>query len=130
MLTMGKPVGVSEETFEAEVLQADLPVLADFWATWCAPCRRIAPILEDLAAEYEGRLKVAKVDVDANPTLADRYNVRSIPTLAVFKDGVLVERIVGYVPKEELKRQVDVALKARRGRPETEIGPWWDSQVK
>ena len=127
---MGKPVGVSEETFEAEVLQADLPVLADFWATWCAPCRRIAPILEDLAAEYEGRLKVAKVDVDANPTLADRYNVRSIPTLAVFKDGVLVERIVGYVPKEELKRQVDVALKARRGRPETEIGPWWDSQVK
>ena len=127
---MGKPVGVSEETFEAEVLQADLPVLADFWATWCAPCRRIAPILEDLAAEYEGRLKVAKVDVDADPTLADRYNVRSIPTLAVFKDGVLVERIVGYVPKEELKRQVDVALKARRGRPETEIGPWWDSQVK
>jgi len=127
---MGKPVGVSEETFEAEVLQADLPVLADFWATWCAPCRRIAPILEDLAAEYEGRLKVAKVDVDANPTLADRYNVRSIPTLAVFKDGVLVERIVGYVPKEELKRQVNVALKARRGRPETEIGPWWDSQVK
>ncbi len=127
---MGKPVGVSDETFEAEVLQADLPVLADFWATWCAPCRRIAPILEDLAAEYEGRLKVAKVDVDANPTLADRYNVRSIPTLAVFKDGVLVERIVGYVPKEELKRQVNVALKARRGRPETEIGPWWDSQVK
>jgi len=127
---MGKPVGVSEETFEAEVLQADLPVLADFWATWCAPCRRIAPILEDLAAEYEGRLKVAKVDVDANPTLADRYNVRSIPTLAVFKDGVLVERIVGYVPKEELKRQVNVALKARRVRPETEIGPWWDSQVK
>ncbi|OGB94062.1 MAG: thioredoxin [candidate division NC10 bacterium RBG_16_65_8] len=127
---MGKPVGVSEETFEAEVLQADLPVLADFWATWCAPCRRIAPILEDLAAEYEGRLKVAKVDVDADPTLADRYNVRSIPTLAVFKDGVLVERIVGYVPKEELKRQVNVALKARRGRPETEIGPWWDSQVK
>jgi len=127
---MGKPVGVSEETFEAEVLQADLPVLADFWATWCAPCRRIAPILEDLAAEYEGRLKVAKVDVDANPTLADRYNVRSIPTLAVFKDGVLVERIVGYVPKEELKRQVNVALKARGGRPETEIGPWWDSQVK
>ena len=127
---MGKPVGVSEETFEAEVLQADLPVLADFWATWCAPCRRIAPILEDLAAEYEGRLKVAKVDVDADPTLADRYNVRSIPTLAVFKDGVLVERIVGYVPKEELKRQVNVALKARRVRPETEIGPWWDSQVK
>lgn len=129
-MTMGKLVGVSDETFEAEVLQADLPVLADFWATWCAPCRRIAPILEDLAAEYEGRLKVAKVDVDANPTLADRYNVRSIPTLAVFKDGVLVERIVGYVPKEELKRQVNVALKVRRGRPETEIGPWWDSQVK
>ncbi|MBI3975093.1 MAG: thioredoxin [Armatimonadetes bacterium] len=122
---MDKPVGVDEETFEAEVLQADLPVLTDFWATWCAPCRRIAPILEDLAAEYAGRLKVAKVDVDANPALADRYNVRSIPTLAVFKGGQLVERIVGYVPKEELKRQVDIALRTSPGRPETEIGPWW-----
>ena len=127
---MGKPVGVNEKTFDAEVLQSNLPVLTDFWATWCAPCRRIAPILEDLAAEYEGRLKVAKVDVDANPALADRYNVRSIPTLAVFTGGVLVARIIGYVPKEELKRQVNVALKTRPGRPETEIGPWWESQVK
>lgn len=107
---MSKPVSVTEETFEREVLKADLPVLTDFWAAWCAPCRMIAPIIEELAGEYEGRLKVAKVDVDANPDLASRYSVRSIPTLAVFKGGQLVERIVGYVPKTELKRQVDVAL--------------------
>ncbi len=126
---MGKPVGVSEETFETEVLQSELPVLTDFWAAWCAPCRRIAPIVEALAGEYEGRLKVAKVDVDANPDLAARYNVRSIPTLAVFKEGKLVQRIVGYVPKEELKQQVEVALRTASGRAQIEIGPWWDSQA-
>lgn len=126
---MSKPVSVTEETFEREVLKADLPVLTDFWAAWCAPCRMIAPIIEELAGEYEGRLKVAKVDVDANPDLASRYSVRSIPTLAVFKGGELVERIVGYVPKAELKRQVDVALKSLPARPPSEPGPWWDSQT-
>ncbi len=126
---MSKPVSVSEETFEREVLKADLPVLTDFWAAWCAPCHRIAPIIEELAGEYEGRLKVAKVDVDANADLASRYSVRSIPTLAVFKGGELVERIVGYVPKAELKRQVDVALKSLPARRRSEPGPWWDSQT-
>lgn len=126
---MSKPVSVTEETFEREVLKADLPVLTDFWAAWCAPCRLIAPIIEELAGEYEGRLKVAKVDVDANPDLASRYSVRSIPTLAVFKGGQLVERIVGYVPKTELKRQVDVALRSLPARSRSEPGPWWDSQV-
>ncbi len=122
---MGKPVGVNVERFEAEVLQSDVPVLTDFWAEWCAPCRRIAPIVEELAAEYAGRLKVAKVDVDANPALAERYDVHSIPTLLVFKGGQPVERIVGYVPKHELRRQVEIAFKTSPGRPETEIGPWW-----
>jgi thioredoxin 1 len=126
---MGKPVSVTEQTFEAEVLQSDLPVLTDFWVDWCGPCRRIAPIVEALAGEYAGRLKVAKVDVDRNPDLAGRYNVRSIPTLVVFKGGELVERLVGFVPREELRRQVDVALRSTAGRAETEIGPWWDSQA-
>lgn len=111
---MSKPVHITEQNFEAEVLQADLPVLTDFWAPWCAPCRLIAPIVEDLANEYEGRLKVAKVDVDENPDLAARYGVMSIPTLGVFKGGQLVSRIVGYLPKAELKRRVDAVLSAAR----------------
>lgn len=112
---MSKPVHITEQNFEAEVLQADLPVLADFWAPWCAPCRLIAPIVEDIAHEYDGRLKVAKIDVDENPDLATRYGVMGIPTLGVFKGGQLVSRIVGYVPKAELKRHVDAALNASRG---------------
>ena len=114
-MDMSKPVHITEQNFNGEVLNADLPVLADFWAPWCAPCRMIAPIVEDLATEYEGRLKVAKIDVDENPDLAARYNVQSIPTLAVFKGGTLVKRIVGYVPKAELKRHVDAVLNAARG---------------
>ncbi len=93
-------------------LKADLPVLADFWAEWCAPCRMIAPVVEDLAREYEGRLKVAKVDVDENKQLAMRYGIMSIPTLGLFRDGKLVERIVGYMPKAELRRQIDAVLRA------------------
>jgi thioredoxin 1 len=107
---MAKPTHVTEETFEREVVQADLPVLVDFWAEWCGPCRMIAPIVEEFAREYEGRMKVAKVDVDTNQGLAMRFNIMSIPTLGLFKGGQLVERIVGYMPKAELKRRVDAAL--------------------
>ncbi|MDQ7828934.1 MAG: thioredoxin [Armatimonadota bacterium] len=109
---MAKPTHVTEETFEREVVQADLPVLVDFWAEWCGPCRMIAPIVEEFAREYEGRMKVAKVDVDTNQGLAMRFNIMSIPTLGLFKGGQLVERIVGYMPKAELKRRVDAALAA------------------
>ncbi len=109
---MAQPVHVTEQSFEREVLQAEIPVLVDFWAEWCAPCRMIAPIVEEFAREYEGRLKVAKVDVDDNQTLAMRFNIMSIPTLGIFKRGQLVERIVGYMPKAELKRRVDAALGA------------------
>ncbi len=107
---MSKPTAVTEKTFDQEVLKADLPVLADFWADWCGPCRMLAPVVEDLAREYDGTLKFAKVDVDENPDLAARYNIMSIPTLGLFKNGKLVARIVGYMPKAELKRQVDDVL--------------------
>ena len=109
---MAKPVHVTEQSFDQEVVKAETPVLVDFWAEWCGPCRLIAPIVEDFAREYEGKLKVAKVDVDDNQNLAMKFSIMSIPTLGVFKGGQLVERIVGYMPKEELKRRVDAALGA------------------
>ncbi|MBI3976152.1 MAG: thioredoxin [Armatimonadetes bacterium] len=109
---MGAPVHVTEQSFEKEVLKAETPVLVDFWAEWCGPCRMIAPIVEEFARDYEGKMKVAKVDVDDNANIAVRYNIMSIPTLGVFKGGELVERIIGYMPKGELKRRVEAALAA------------------
>jgi thioredoxin 1 len=109
---MAKPTAVTEQTFEGEVLKADVPVLVDFWAEWCGPCRMVAPIVEELAGEYDGRLKVMKLDVDDNQNLAVRYNVMSIPTLGVFRGGEMIERIVGFMPKQEIKRRLDGALQA------------------
>lgn len=109
---MAKPVAVTEQTFDTEVLASEVPVLVDFWAEWCGPCRMIAPIVEEFAKDYEGRVKVVKLDVDENQGLAVRYNVMSIPTLGLFKGGALVERIVGFMPKAELKRRLDAALGA------------------
>jgi len=97
---MGKPLEVTDDTFEQEVLQASGPVLVDFWAVWCGPCRAIAPIVEELAGEYEGKLKVMKLDVDENPRVPTTYAVQSIPTLLIFKDGRQAERVVGAVPKK------------------------------
>ena len=85
---MSHPVDVTDDTFDADVLKAEVPVLVDFWADWCAPCKMIAPIVEDLAEEYDGRVKFAKLDVDSNPRTAMSYGVRGIPTLLVFRDGV------------------------------------------
>ena len=103
---MSTPIHVTDDSFEQEVIQADLPTVVDFWAVWCAPCRRIAPILEEMAAEYDGQLKVTKLNVDENPATASKYGIMSIPTLLVFKGGKPVERIVGYMPKERLMDKI------------------------
>lgn len=103
---MSTPVHVTDDSFEQDVLQADLLTVVDFWAVWCAPCVRIAPMLEEMAAEYDGQLKVAKLNVDENPNTAGVYGIMSIPTLLVFKDGKLVERIVGYMPQERLMDKI------------------------
>lgn len=100
----------TQGNWDEEVLRAGTPVLVDFWAVWCGPCRMIAPIVEELAAEYDGQVKVGKLNVDENPELAGRYGVMSIPTLLVFKGGEPVERIVGFMPKRDLKQRLDRAL--------------------
>ena len=102
-----KALHVTNASFEAEVLRSSEPVLVDFWATWCPPCRMIAPAVEELASEYAGKAKVAKLDVDENPEIAQRYGVQSIPTLLVFKDGQVVEQRVGALPKAEMARMLD-----------------------
>ncbi len=106
----GNTVEVFDDTFADEVLGSDLPVLVDFWAQWCGPCRQVAPILDELANEYDGRVKIAKIDVDANPETAAKFGIVSIPTLYIFKGGELVESINGARPKRELSEKLDAAL--------------------
>lgn len=101
---------LNKDTFQKNVLEAKKPVLVDFWAPWCGPCRAVAPIVEDLAKEYAGKIEFAKVNVDEAPVIASNYGVMSIPTLIVFKDGKPVEQVIGYKAKGDLKKLLDNAL--------------------
>jgi len=107
---MSKPREVSDADFDGEVLQADLPVLVDFWAPWCGPCRMVAPVVQELAEEYEGRVKFVKVNTDDNIDTAARYGIRSIPTLGLFRDGQQIAQIIGFRPKRDLERSLEKAL--------------------
>ncbi len=101
---------VTLDSFDQDVLQAGTLVLVDFWATWCGPCKIVAPVVEELAKEYEGKMSFAKINTDENPDLASRYNIRGIPTLAFFKEGNVVDQVVGAVPKAQLKSKIDSLL--------------------
>jgi len=102
MMSNPRTTELDGSNFDATVLQAEQPVLVDFWAAWCGPCRAVAPVVEALAEQFDGRVRVGKVDIEAHGEIAERYHVRSIPTLAVFKGGVEVERVVGAVSAAEL----------------------------
>jgi thioredoxin 1 len=106
----GNVAEISESSFDAEVLSAAVPVLVDFWAPWCGPCKSIAPILEELATEFSGQIKIVKVNVDDNNAVAAKYNVRGIPNLIFFKDGKTVDQIVGSVPKDQLTAAIKKVL--------------------
>lgn len=101
---------VTDGNFEAEVLKSDVPVLVDFWATWCGPCKAIAPILEELSGAYQGKAKIVKLNADENPRTASQYNVRSLPTLLVFKGGKVVDTQIGAVPKPKIEALLQRAL--------------------
>jgi thioredoxin 1 len=105
-----KLVEVTDVNFDTEILKSDLPVLVDFWAVWCAPCRAIAPHVDALAAQYDGKIRVGKCDIDANPQVPSKYDIRSIPTLLMFKGGQVVGQVVGAVPKARLEDLIKKAL--------------------
>lgn len=107
---MAKPVELTDSNFDNEVLTSDTPVLVDFWAEWCGPCRMIGPVVEELASDYAGKVKVGKVDVDSNPEVSVKYGIRSIPALLIFKDGEVVDQIIGAVPKTQLVKHLDAQI--------------------
>ncbi len=107
---MSQPVVLSDSNFTQEVLQSDTPVLVDFWAEWCGPCKMIAPTIHELAGEYAGKAKIAKLDVDSYNVIAGQFGIRSIPALLIFKNGKVVDQIVGAVPKQKIKERLDANL--------------------
>lgn len=107
---MGKPIVLTDQNFKSEVLESKMPVLVDFWAEWCGPCKQIAPIVEELSRIYDGKLKVGKLDVDSNNQTAISYMIRSIPSLLFFKDGKVVDQIVGAVPRQQFVNKVEAVI--------------------
>ena len=107
---MSKPVDTSDDTFASDVLESDTPVLVDFWAPWCGPCKMVAPVVEELSDDYDGQVKFVKLNTDENPQVAGKYGIRSIPTLLIFKGGENVGQVVGFRPKSELAKHIDAVL--------------------
>lgn len=107
---MSAPIALTDDNFSEEVLDSQLPVLVDFWAAWCGPCRMVAPIVEELATEYDGKAKIAKLDVDAAQKTAMEFGIRSIPTLLIFKGGKVSDQVIGAIPKEQIAEKLDAAL--------------------
>jgi thioredoxin 1 len=107
---MSNAMAVTDDSFQSEVLQAGQPVVVDFWAEWCGPCKLVAPVLDELAGEYDGKVKIAKLNVDENPAMAGEYGVRSIPTLLFFKGGKIVDQVIGAASKADLKKRLDAVV--------------------
>lgn len=107
---MAEPIHFTDDNFQAEVLNSDQPVLVDFWAAWCGPCRMIAPLIEELARDYDGKAKIGKLDVDNNQRVAMQYGIRSIPSLLIFKGGKVVDQIIGAVPKTHISSKLEAAV--------------------
>ena len=107
---MAKPIEFTDANFETEVINSEVPVLVDFWAEWCGPCRMIGPIVEEMAGEYDGKAKIGKLNVDHNSDVSVKYGIRSIPTLLIFKGGEVVDQIVGAVPKTHLTKQLEAQM--------------------
>lgn len=107
---MSDPIALTDDNFASEVLQADQPVLVDFWAAWCGPCRMVSPIVEELVGEYDGRAKVCKLDVDSAQKTAQEYGIRSIPTLLIFREGKVADQVIGAVPKSQITEKLDAVL--------------------
>ena len=107
---MSEPIALTDDNFEREVLESTAPVLVDFWAAWCGPCKMIAPIVEELSGEYEGKAKVCKLDVDSAQKTATEFGIRSIPTLLIFKEGKVADQVIGAVPKQQITEKLDAVL--------------------
>ena len=107
---MAKPIEVTEDTFQSSVIENTLPVIVDFWAAWCPPCKILHPILGEIAEDYDGKVAVCKVDVDQNQSLAQKYGVRSIPTVFIFKGGEIKDQVIGALPKEQITAKIDSIL--------------------